>query len=202
MKRFRYLAILVSILSIALGPAADAANGISPAVQANKAETAEVAPRVTEGELTITSTRIGNLRAGVATLRDVKAKFGAPSEFKSVTAVCGPGPHRVAQWGWGLVVHFFRSDGSWIMNARFKVRSETLATESAGSVRVETYKGLAVGASRRRLLNLYPNAQRSSYEGRVSYELNGGACQCDAPSLYATLDKNRREVAHLWATSC
>ena len=105
----------------------------------------------------ITPDKFGTLVLQESTIDDAKTLFGEPTQFKRLGEGCWDKMRRL-KWGTGLTIFFYLSRGEQrVLQPVVKQRLLDLA--NGDQWRVETGRGLTIGDSKKRLLELYPKAK-------------------------------------------
>ena len=144
--------------------------------------------------VSITPNRLGSLVLEESTKEDAKALFGDPTNEKQLGDGCWPDMQRL-RWGTGLTITFYSDDGVHrVLQPTVKETAIDLAT--GDQWRVETGRGLKIGDSKRRLLDLYPKAKNYGTRTYTLLVREGYKYQT------ATLDRGDRVTRLSAAVSC
>ena len=115
-----------------------------------------VATAATE-TVSITPNRLGSLVLEESTIEDATALFGEPTETEEIGDGCWTGMRRL-RWGTDLSIVFYLDDDTHRV-LQPVVKDGTLDLADGNQWRVETGRGLKIGDSKRRLVDLYPKAK-------------------------------------------
>jgi hypothetical protein len=115
-----------------------------------------------------TAKQAGPIDVGKTTLDQTTKWFGDPSVTKKVQRGCVK--VTMARWGKSLKMYHYRIDGE-LEVAEVWVWRRTVTSTKHGDLTMHTIKGLRVGDSLDRLLELYPEASKYKYKGKTFYEL-------------------------------
>ena len=142
----------------------------------------------------ITPGRFGSLVLAESTLNDAKALFGEPTKTKRFGEGCWDNMRRL-WWGDDLSIFFYESEGK---NRVLQpiVKNAQIDLANGDRWRVETGRGLTIGDSKKRLLELYPKAKNHGTRTYTLLVKDGYKYQT------ATLDADDRVKKLSAALSC
>ena len=142
----------------------------------------------------ITPNRFGSLRLAETTLEEAKDILGEPSRVKRLGPGCWDKMKRV-WWGDDLRILFILSGGHHVVHTP-RVTATQIDVAGGDRWRVMTGRGLQVGDSKARLLELYPNARNYGSRTYTLLVRDGYKYQT------ATLDDHDRVKALAASHSC
>ena len=143
---------------------------------------------------TITPEKFGSLVLQESTVADAKALFGQPTKIRKLGPGCWDNMKRL-YWGSGLNIYFYSSRGS--HRVLQPIVKQTLIDLANGDRwRVETGRGLQIGDTEKRLLELYPKAKNHGSRTYTLLVRDGYKYQT------ATLDADDRVKKLSAALSC
>lgn len=144
---------------------------------------------------TITPGRLGPLKIGETTLAEAKEQLGDPTKINPIGDGCFPRMKRLS-WGDDLKILFVYSEDHHVVHTP-KVMAKQFPVAGNDRWHVATAKGLEVGDSKERMLELYPNADNNG-SGRT-YNL---VVKDEHKYLTATLDPSDRVASLLASELC
>ena len=142
----------------------------------------------------ITPNRFGSLRLAETTLEEAKDILGDPTRVKRLGQGCWDKMKRV-WWGDELRILFILSQGKHVVHTP-RVTAPIIDVANGDKWRVETGRGLQIGDTRERLLELYPNAKNYGSRTYTLLVRDGYKYQT------ATLDDSDRVTALAASHSC
>ena len=125
-------------------------------------------PVVIDNSFVISNKGLGTLRFGSSSMAAAKELLGDPTSRERIRA-CFTGYD--LKWGKSLSLLFKGTDSPRALAAA--VYTPTLPTSSGQREVARTSRGLQVGDSRSRMVTLYPNARKKSFQGTVWYLIEG-----------------------------
>ena len=142
----------------------------------------------------ITPNKFGSLRLAETTLEEAKGILGEPTRVKRLGQGCWDRMKRV-WWGDDLRILFILSGGDHVVHTP-RVTATQIDVAGGDRWRVMTGRGLQVGDSKARLLELYPNAKNYGSRTYTLLVRDGYKYQT------ATVDDNDRVKALTASHSC
>jgi hypothetical protein len=115
-----------------------------------------------------TAKRAGPIKVEETTLDQATSWFGDPTATKQLHIGCQD--VTMARWGKRLKAYHHEVEGELVV-AEVWLWKRNLTTDEHGTIAMRTRRGLRVGDTKARLVELYPSATRYKYKGRTFYEL-------------------------------
>ena len=146
-------------------------------------------------DASITASRLGSLRIMKTTLAEAKAQLGEPTKIKPLGDGCFARMKRLS-WGDDLKILFVYSGDHHVVHTP-KVMAKQFPVVNNDRWRVATARGLEVGDSMERMIELYPNADNNGSGRTYNLIVKDGY-----KYLTATLDSSDRVKSLLASESC
>jgi hypothetical protein len=142
----------------------------------------------------ITPDRFGSFRISETTLREAKRTLGEPTKIERIGQGCWD-RMKILKWGPDLRILFIYSGGHHVVHTP-RTKARIIDVAGGDRWRMVTGRGLEIGDSKRRLLDLYPNAKNHGTRTYTLLVRDGYKYQT------ATLDRSDRVVALAASHSC
>jgi hypothetical protein len=143
----------------------------------------------------ITTNRLGPLRLNKTTLAEAKAQLGEPTKINPIGQGCWDRMKRLS-WGDDLKILFVYSRNHHVVHTP-KVMSKQFPVSGNDRWRAATARGLEVGDTKERMLELYPNADNNGSGRTYNLVIKDGY-----KYLTATLDSDGRVASLLASETC